>query len=95
VPVVNTLLVPIAIEKVSKGRYGYRVQVEIPEIAAGYGAATLAEATVGRTWKRGGKKVGYLNAHCSGGRLQVHGDISFENGDFFPATLTSACHVPG
>lgn len=95
VPAVKTLLVPITIEKVSKGRYGYRVQVDIPEIAGGYGAATLAEATIGRTWKRGGKRVGYLNAYCSGGRLQVHGDISFENGDFFPATLTSACHVPG
>jgi len=95
VPVAKTLLVPITIEKVSKGRYGYRVRVDIPEIAGGYGAATLAEATVGRTWKRGGKKVGYLNAYCAGGRLQVHGDISFENGDIFPATLTSACHVPG
>lgn len=95
VPTVKTLLVPIVIEKVDKARYGYRVQVDIPEIAGGYGAATLAEATVGRIWKRGGKKVGYLNAYCSGGRLQVHGDISFANGDFFPATLTSACHVPG
>lgn len=95
VPAAKTLLVPIAIEKVSKGRYGYRVQVDIPEIAGGYGAATLAEATIGRSWKRGGRKVGYLNAYCSGGRLQVHGDITFENGDFFPATLTSACHVPG
>lgn len=95
VPTVKTLLVPIAIEKVSKGRYGYRVQVEVPEIAAGYGAATLAEASIGRSWKRGGKKVGYLNAYCAGGRLQVHGDINFKNGDFFPATLTSACHVPG
>lgn len=95
VPTAKTLLVPIVIEKVSKGRYGYRVQVELPEIAGGLGAATLAEATVGRTWKRGDKKVGFLNAYCAGGRLQVHGDISFENGDFFPATLTSACHVPG
>lgn len=95
VPVAKTLLVPIAVEKVSKGRYGYHVQVDIPEIAGGYGAATLAEATIGRTWKRGGKKVGYLNAHCAGGRLQVQGDITFQSGDFFPATLTSACHVPG
>jgi hypothetical protein len=95
VPAVKTLLVPITIEKISNGRYGYRVQVDIPEIAGGYGAATLAEVTVGRTWKRGGKKVGYLTAYCAGGRLQVHGAISFENGDFFPATLTSACHVPG
>ena len=39
VPVPKTLLVPIAIEKVSKGRYGYRVAGRVPEIADGYGAA--------------------------------------------------------
>lgn len=95
VPSPKTLLVPIAIEKVHDGRYGYRAEVEIPEIAAGYGAATLAEATVGRTRRHGGRTVGYLEAHCSGGRLQVHGTLSFSNGDFFPTTLTSPCHSPG
>ncbi len=67
----------------------------MPEIAAGYGAATLAQATVGKTWKRGGKTVGYTNAHCEGGRLQVHGMLRFTDGSFFPGTLTSPCHVAG
>ena len=95
VPAPKTLLVPIAVERIHQGRYGYRVTVELPEIAGGYGAATLAKATVGKTWRRGGKTVGYVNAHCSGGRLQVHGSLSFEDGDFFPGTLTSPCHVSG
>lgn len=94
VPEKKALVVPIPIEKINKGRYGFRVQVEIPPIAGGYGAPTLAEATLGKTFKRGGKKVGYLNAYCSGGRLQVQGNLTFTNGDFFPATLTSPCHVP-
>ena len=68
VPEPKTLLVPIEIEKVNKGRYGFRVQVEIPPIADGYGAPTLAEATIGRTFKRGGRKVGYLNAYCAAGQ---------------------------
>lgn len=94
VPVPKTLLVPIVIERISHGRYGFQAKVEMPEIAAGYGAATLAEAKIGRTFKQGGKTVGLISAHCSGGRLQVHGTLSFANGDFFPATLTSPCHTP-
>jgi hypothetical protein len=94
VPVPKTLLVPIVIERVGHGRYGFQAKVTLPQIAGGYGSATLAEATLGRTFKRGGKEVGYINAYCSGGRLQVHGSLSFSNGDFFPATLTSPCHTP-
>jgi hypothetical protein len=95
VPAPKALLVPIEIERIHQGRYGYQVTVELPEIAGGYGAATLAKATIGKTWKRGGETVGYTNAHCSGGRLQVHGSLSFKGGDFFPGTLTSPCHAPG
>lgn len=94
VPAPQAILVPIVIERVSHGRYGFRAEVEIPEIAGGFGAATLAEATLGRTFTRGGKKVGYVNARCEGGRLQVHGVVRFSNGDFFPSTLSSACHAP-
>lgn len=94
VPSPQAVIVPFTIERVSKGRYGYRARIEMPEIAGGYGAPILAEASIGTTRKRGGKKVGYLNAHCSGGRLQVEGTITMTNGDFFPATLTSPCHFP-
>jgi hypothetical protein len=95
VPTAQALLVPIVVERVSKGRYGYRVRVNLPEIAGGFGAATLAEATIDAVHKQHGKRVGYLNAQCSGGRLQVEGHIRMTNGDRFPATLTSPCHFPG
>jgi hypothetical protein len=95
VPAAKTLLAPFSIERIHQGRYGFRVQIEMPEIAAGYGAATLAQATIGKTWKRGGKTVGYTNAYCAGGRLQVYGTLSFTDGSFFPGTLTSPCHTGG
>jgi hypothetical protein len=95
IPTPKTLLVPFSIERIHHGRYGFRVTIQLPEIAEGYGAATLAKASVGKTWKRGGKTVGYTNAHCSGGRLQVHGTLSFTDGSFFPGTLTSPCHTLG
>jgi hypothetical protein len=94
VPEPKALLVPIVVQRVAKGRYGYEVKVNLPEIAAGFGAPTLAEAHVGATGKRGGRKIGFIEAYCSGGRLQVEGNLRFTNGDFFPATLTSPCHFP-
>ena len=63
-------------------------------VAGGYGAPTLAEASVGTTIERKGKKIGFIGAHCSGGRLQVEGKLTFTNGDSFPTTLTSPCHTP-
>lgn len=95
VPAPQALLVPIVIEKVAKGRYGFHVRVEMPQVAGGYGAPTLAEASVGATRIRNGKKIGYVNAHCAGGRLQIEGTLTFTNGDRFPTTLTSPCHAPG
>jgi hypothetical protein len=95
IPAAKTLLVPIAVERIQRGRYGFRVKIQLPEIAGGYGGATLAKATIGKTWKQGGKTVGYANAYCAGGRLQVYGTISFTDGSYFPGTLTSPCHVAG
>lgn len=94
VPAPKALLVPIVVERIKNGRYGFRTKVQVPEIAGGYGAPTLAEATLGKTFDRGGRKVGYINAHCVGGRLQVEGELTFTNGDSFPTTLTSPCHSP-
>jgi hypothetical protein len=94
VPSPQALIVPITIEKVSKGRYGFRAEVQLPQIAGGFGAATLAEAHIGAVRMRGGREVGYINAHCVGGRLQVQGSAQFTNGDYFPVLLTSPCHLP-
>jgi len=95
IPAPKTVLIPIEIERVHRGRYAYRVEIQVPSIAEGFGSPTLADATLGRTFVRAGRKVGFVNAHCQGGRLQLQGTLRFTNGDLFPATLTSACHVRG
>jgi hypothetical protein len=93
VPSPEALLVPFTIEKVSHGRYGYRTEIQLPEIAGGDGAAILAEASFGRTYKRHGRKIGYAEAECSGGRLQVHGELIFAEGSHLQSLLTSPCHT--
>lgn len=95
VPTPRALLVPMVIERLKNPRYGYQVKIEMPEIAEGFGAAVTAVGVVGKTWKRGGRTVGFVNANCQGGRLQVQGSISLADGSFFPGTLVSPCHVAG
>jgi hypothetical protein len=92
VPAPQALLVPFTIERIHHGRYGYRAEIELPEIAGGAGAATFAEATFGRTYKIHGHKVGYVEAECSGGRLQLQGKMTFAEGSFLPSLLSSPCH---
>jgi hypothetical protein len=95
VPSPQALLVPFTIEPINHGRYGYRAELELPPIAGGDGAAILAEASFGRTYVRHGHKVGYVEAECSGGRLQVHGELIFADGSFLESLLTSPCHTAG
>jgi hypothetical protein len=92
VPSPQALLVPFTVEKVNHGRYGYRAELELPPVAGGAGSATLAEAEFGRTYVRHGRKIGYAEAECAGGRLQVHGELIFSDGSFLQSLLTSPCH---
>jgi hypothetical protein len=92
IPSPQALLVPFTVEKIDHGRYGYRAEVELPPIAGGAGSAILAETSFGRTYTRHGHKVGYAEAECSGGRLQVYGKLIFAEGSFLPSLLTSPCH---
>jgi hypothetical protein len=94
IPTPKAVVVPFDVERVKRGRYGFKIEIELPPIAEGYGSATLAKATVGETWKQGGKTVGYVNGRCAGGRLQVYGTLSFADGSRFPGTLVSPCHEP-
>lgn len=95
VPLPKALLVPFSVERIQQGRYGYRVEIRMPPIAGGFGAATLAKAKIGLSWKRGGETRSYLSAHCEGARLQVHGTINFEDGSLFQGTLAPSCAVRG
>jgi hypothetical protein len=75
-----TFIVPIVIEKIRKGTYGYRVVVKIPKIAGGYGHPVSGSAKVGKKWTFKGRKHSYINARCATGHFLVHGEFTFKNG---------------
>lgn len=93
IPVPTTFTVPVRIENVRKGRYGYRTVAKIPEIAGGYGSPTFGKIKVNRRWRFKGKKLSFVNARCRGGRLQAKGFFRFDNGDRLQGTLFNRCKV--
>jgi len=93
VPVPTTFVVPIRIESIHNGRYGYRVNAEIPKIAGGYGIPISGSIKVGRKWTFKGERHSYLNAHCADGHFQAIGEFGFKDGTKLKGTFLRPCQV--
>ncbi len=93
VPVATTFIVPVVIEKIHKGVYGYRVKAKIPKIAGGYGHPISGHVTVQRKWTFKGKKYSYVNARCETGHLQARVQLTFKDGTFLAGTFVRPCTV--
>jgi hypothetical protein len=93
VPVPTTFVVPIVIERIHKGIYGYRTKGEIPKIAGGFGIPISGHLKIGRKWTYKGHHYSYINARCETGRLQAKGEFEFKDGTFLTGTLTRPCSV--
>jgi hypothetical protein len=91
VPGPTTFVVPIEIQKVHDGRYGFKTVGKIPKIAGGYGVPLYARLTVGREWKYKGKTHSFANAGCPDGRLQAKGQFKFKDGTFLQGSIFKRC----
>jgi hypothetical protein len=75
----TTFVVPIEIQKVRNGRYGFKTVAEIPPIAGGSGIPLYGSLSIGREWTYKGKRLSYVNASCPDGRLQAKGEFRFKD----------------
>lgn len=91
VPGPTTFVVPIEIQRVHDGRYGFKTVAEIPKIAGGSGIPIYARLKVGRTWKYKGKTLSFANAGCPDGRLQAKGQFLFKDGTFLQGSVFKTC----
>lgn len=91
VPGPTTFVVPIEIQKVHDGRYGFKTEAKIPRIAGGYGIPLYARISVGRKWKYKGKTLSFANAGCPDGRLQAKGQFLFKDGTFLQGSVFKKC----
>lgn len=93
VPTPTTLVVPIVIQRIRKGVYGYRTEATIPRIAGGYGVPIAGSIKIGRRWKFKGKRLSYINARCATGRFQARGQFGFKDGTVLSGTFFRPCKV--
>ncbi len=75
----TTFIVPIVIERIHKGVFGYRINVQIPKIAGGYGHPISGHAKVGRMWTFRGRSHSYIKARCETGHFRSRGEFTFKD----------------
>jgi hypothetical protein len=94
-PVATTFIVPIVIERIHDGVYGYRTKGTIPTIAGGSGIPISGHLKIGRKWTYKGKHYSYVNARCETGHLQARGEFEFNDGTFLEGDFLRPCRVRG
>lgn len=84
------ILVPI---KKRRGEFRYRATLDVPPIAAGFGAITHVDVKIGRRFSAGGKLRSYTSARCSDGILRTHGSFTFEDGTVINGAVEKGCRA--
>jgi hypothetical protein len=91
VPAPTTYIVPVEIQKVHDGRYGFKTVAEIPKIAGGSGVPTYGRLKIGRKWTFKGQKLSYANASCPDGHLQAKVQVHFRDQTILQGELLKTC----
>jgi hypothetical protein len=92
VPGTQTYAILAPIEK-RPGRFRYRVKIDLPPIAAGFGALTHLDVKIDRRYVAGGKKRSYVSARCSDNILETRGRFTFEDGTLIEGVVEKFCHA--
>lgn len=95
VPVPVALVVPIVIERIHHGVYGYRTEATIPKIAGGAGIPISATIQIGKKWTYRGRRYSYLNARCETGHFNAKGSFKFIDGTLLRAEFLRPCQAVG
>ncbi len=93
VPVPTAYIVPIVIERIHDGVYGYRTKGTIPPIAGGSGVPISGHLTIGRNWTYKGHRYSYINARCETGHFLAKGEFEFKDGTFLTGEFLKPCSV--
>jgi hypothetical protein len=89
-PAGQTLALTAPIERI-RGRYRYRVTLQVPPIAGGLGSLTRIRVDIGRRFSAGGQRRSYVSARCSDNVLQTRGRFTFADGTIIDGFVEKFC----
>lgn len=90
VPGTQTYAIVVPIEQ-RRGEFRYRARIELPPLAAGFGALTHLDVEIGRRYRAAGKQRSYVSARCSDNILRTHGRFTFEDGTIIDGLVERYC----
>jgi hypothetical protein len=95
VPAPTTYIVPVEIQKVSNGPFGFKTEAHIPKIAGGFGIPLEGRLTIGKKWTYKGKRLSYANASCPSGKLQAKAEVEFTDETKLNGLILKTCKGSG
>jgi hypothetical protein len=91
VPAPTAYIVPIEIQRIHDGPFGYKTEATIPKIAGGYGIPLEGAVKIGKKWTFRGEKLSYVNASCPSGKLQAKFEAEFTDATKLSGLLLKQC----
>ena len=91
VPAPTTYIVPVEIQKVHAGPFGFRTEARIPKIAGGAGIPLEGNLTIGKKWSYKGQRLSYANAGCPSGKLQAKVETEFTDSTKLDGIILKRC----
>jgi hypothetical protein len=77
VPAPTAIVTKAKVTRIRDGRFGLRIQAQVPKIAGGSGSVTKFDLEVGRRFVHQGEKKSFLRASCPRGVWMARGEARF------------------
>jgi hypothetical protein len=95
VPAPTTYIVPVEIQRIHNGPFGFKTEATIPRIAGGYGIPLEGALTIGKKWTFKGERQSYINASCPSGKLQAKAEVEFTDKTKLSGLILKQCTGKG
>jgi hypothetical protein len=91
VPAPTTYIIPVEIQRIHHGPFGFKTEATIPRIAGGYGIPLEGSLTIGKKWTFKGQRLSYINASCPSGKLQAKVETEFTDATKLSGVILKQC----